>query len=141
MIKTIKRAEAMVDYAKAFIGLKYVWGGNDAHDGGFDCSGLILEILRSVGLWGSSDTSAKGLFTSLIDQGWQLVDQADLQAGDILFYGKTRQTIDHVSMAINDWQIIEAGGGSETIKRGMTRVRTLTWRKDCCAIIRPRELL
>ncbi|MFC1535727.1 NlpC/P60 family protein, partial [Candidatus Neomarinimicrobiota bacterium] len=32
-----------------FVGLPYLWGGDDAV-AGYDCSGLVIEILKSVGL-------------------------------------------------------------------------------------------
>ena len=121
------------EYASNFIGWKYIWGGNDAHDNGFDCSGLVLECLRSVGLWGSSDTSAQGIFTSFAAKG-SIKETA--QKGDFLFFGESRMKITHVAFALNDWQMIEAGGGDSTIKRGMVRIRPIEWRKDCVAILR-----
>ena len=121
------------EYALRFIGWKYVWGGNDAHDNGLDCSGLILECLRSVGLWGQSDTSAHGIFTTLAHKG-TIPEHA--QKGDLLFFGESRTKINHVTLAINEWQMIEAGGGSESLKRGMVRIRPITWRKDLVAILR-----
>lgn len=136
-LKMVKRADGMVAYGMAFIGTKYVWGGDDAHDGGMDCSGFAQEVLRSAGLWGRADATAQGLYTALVCQGWQIVESDQLVAGDFLFYGDTRQSITHVALGINSWQVLEAGGGDRTNSSGMVRIRPTSWRKDCCVIIRP----
>lgn len=127
------RNQQMADYASNFIGWKYIWGGNDAHAGGMDCSGLVLECLRSVGLWGNSDTTAQGILSDLTPKSSV---QAIAQKGDILFFGQGATSISHVAIALNEWQMIEAGGGDSSSKRGMIRVRPIKWRKDCVAILR-----
>lgn len=55
-----KKALAL-DIAKKFLNLPYRWGGNDPMEG-FDCSGLVIEILKSVGKFPlNKDTTAHGL--------------------------------------------------------------------------------
>lgn len=128
-----EKCKLAVDYGYSFIGWKYIWGGEGAHSGGFDCSGFVLECLRSVGLWGASDASASGIFTSLVGKS-SIVDAA--RKGDLLFFGESRQKITHIAWALNDWQMLEFGGGGSDSKSGMGRIRPIAWRKDLCAIMR-----
>ena len=44
-----ERIDAMIDYLWHFVGLPYRWGGDDPM-AGFDCSGLAVEGLQSVGI-------------------------------------------------------------------------------------------
>jgi cell wall-associated NlpC family hydrolase len=130
------KAQFLVEYLQRFIGQKYIWGGNDAHDGGYDCSGLVLEGLRAIGLWGNSDNSSKGIFVHFRGKA-QLASHPT--TGDLLFFGKSQQEITHVAVAINHWQMVEAGGGDSKSNRGMVRVRPIAWRSDLVATLRVLE--
>jgi cell wall-associated NlpC family hydrolase len=122
-----------IEYGKSFIGQKYVWGANDTSGGGFDCSGLFQELAKSVGLWPHGDCSAQQIFTTLIQS---TTIHGDAQKGDALFFGESRMKITHVAIAINDWQMLEAGGGGQNTKTGMVRIRPISNRKDLVAILR-----
>jgi len=55
-------------YAFSFLGIPYSWGGDDPSEG-FDCSGLIVEVLKGVGLlplW--IDLTADGLYRRFQDR-------------------------------------------------------------------------
>ena len=52
--------QTLTNYAKSFIGKPYSWAG-ETPMGGFDCSGLVQTILRSVGLDPAGDQSAQAL--------------------------------------------------------------------------------
>jgi len=98
------RAKA-VEYLQHFIGLPYVWGGDDPIRG-FDCSGLIVEVLQAVGIIPhGSDYSADGLYekfqTKAIDRGY---------AGCLVFWYSGLQTI-HVEMMVDDFFVVGASGG------------------------------
>ena len=55
-------ANNFVEIAKMYIGRPYRWGGDDAM-AGFDCSGLVVECLRSVGMLGpKEDLTAHDIF-------------------------------------------------------------------------------
>ncbi len=51
-LKDINKKDEIIDiaikYAWKYIGIPYRWGGDDP-SAGFDCSGLMLEILQGVG--------------------------------------------------------------------------------------------
>jgi len=92
-------------YIREFIGLPYIWGGDDPIKG-FDCSGLCIEALRGVGrLPRKGDWSAHTLST-------MFPPISGPQEGALVFYGSPTK-ITHVAYCINDKFCIEAGGGGK----------------------------
>ena len=130
--------ELMVDYAKSFIGTPYKWGGSGA--GGFDCSGFIQEVLSCVGLDPKGDQTAQNLYNYFINKG----KGNGISKGSLLFWGKSNNKITHVSLAIDFWHHIEAGGGGrlttnlkEAQRTGaMVRIRPITSRRDLFSAIK-----
>lgn len=97
-----------INYGMYFMGSFYSWGGDDPS--GFDCSGYVVEILKSVGKIGrKSDYTASQLYK-------MFPKVYKPQAGVLAFwYNKKKDRIIHVEMCKNDWQTIGAsGGGSRT---------------------------
>jgi cell wall-associated NlpC family hydrolase len=122
--------EKIFDYLIALIGTPYMLGGDYTNQGGLDCSGFILEGLRSIGRWGNSDASSQEIYDKFKSN--KLIQQK-AQRGDLLFFGKSDSFITHVSIALSEDQVLEAGGDN---KGGHVRIRPITWRKDLVAIIR-----
>lgn len=128
-------------YALSFLGTPYKFGGANRLTG-LDCSELVQEILRSVGLDPPGDQTAQALFDHFSTNGeWNRHG-----AGALAFYGKDAKHITHVAMMLDQFRIIEAGGGDGTTttleaaaSRGaMVRIRLLKHRGDLVAVIRPR---
>lgn len=127
----------MVDYAKTFIGTKYTWGG-DSSEEGFDCSGFIQEVIKSNWIY-KGDRTAQDLFYHLSDHflSDQIINIHKFEPGDVVFYGGNLGEITHVSMCIDKYQVIEAGGeGSTPTTKGMVRVRRLESRDDVLCAVR-----
>lgn len=104
----IMRATA-IRYAWTFIGRPYRWGGDDPM-AGFDCSGFVVEILKSVGILPpNADTTADGLARMFAHA---KTDKP--RAGCIVVWDKAGQGI-HTELMIDDYHTIGAsGGGSAT---------------------------
>lgn len=130
------------DYALQLVGTPYVYGGDDPMKG-FDCSGIVIELLQAYGLlpYGYDNTS-QGLYT------WAITTfDTSLRAGlgALAFFGKSVDKISHVAWLINDELMLEAGGGTSKIKtiedaiakNAYIRIRPLTWRKDLRVILMP----
>ena len=111
---------------------------------GFDCSGLVIEIGMSIGLFPAGyDNTAQGLYNmfSTGDRGLGTVKGF----GSLAFFGKTVDSITHVGFMLDSYRMNEAGGGgSKTTDlkaaekaNAFVRVRPLSWRKDLVAIIKP----
>jgi len=92
-------------------GLPYIWGGDDPILG-FDCSGLMIEVLKSVGLLPrSGDWTAQGLYTEFRHYTTQVPG-----LGCLVFWKPPGASkIIHVEMCLNDTLSMGAsGGGSGT---------------------------
>lgn len=120
----------LINYLRSFIGSRYQWTGEGPYNVGFDCSGFILEGLRSIGKWGKNDATAQMIYDHFKQQP-NTTTPARIDMGDLLYFGKSAKEITHIGLAINNYQYIEAGGGSkDTVDKGMVRIRHIDWRKD-----------
>lgn len=120
-----------------FVGLPYLWGGDDSI-AGFDCSGFVIELLKSVGkLPRSGDWTAKGLYAIFQDK-----KVAKAKEGCLVFFAKNNK-INHVEYVWKNGLTIGAsGGGSKTItikdaikQNAYIKIRPL--RNDVYAIVNP----
>ena len=136
--------QTLILYALQFVGRPYRWGGDDPM-AGFDCSGFVQELLASVGLDPVGDQTAQSLHEYFAGR----TNDRTVQAGTLLFFGKDLKSISHVAMAIDDFRMIEAGGGgSKTVteadaekQNAYIRVRAISNRKDLVAALRPQYQL
>ena len=108
VLKSAYLRSKAVEYLQRFIGLPYLWGGDDPL-AGFDCSGLIIEILQAVGvLPHGSDFTADALYekfqTKAIDRGY---------AACLVFWYSGDKII-HVEMMVDDFHTVGASGGGST---------------------------
>ena len=108
--------------AERLLGTPYRWGGDDPV-AGLDCSGLVVEILKSVGLLPrDGDWSAAQLAEHFTRPGAPHPVYRPLSAipaGALVFWGAPKIT--HVELA---WRVLErgptltigaSGGGSATV--------------------------
>ncbi len=131
------------NYAASFLGLPYIWGGDHPMNG-YDCSGLVQEILASVGLDPEGDQTAQTLYHELLKAG--AIEQfAPFQTGSIFFFGKNKDSISHVAFGMSGREMIEAGGGGSKTKttkdaiaqKAFVRIRPIDRRKDLVAALLP----
>lgn len=129
------------DYALRFVGLPYKWGGSHPLDG-YDCSGLVQEILASAGEDPTGDQSAQSLY-DYYQNGKASIDKWGM--GSLAFFGASVTKITHVAFCLDQYRMIEAGGGDQGVRfpedailRGaMVRVRLIRSRTDLVAVLRP----
>lgn len=99
----------VLDLAKRWLGVPYRWGGDDPM-AGFDCSGFVVELLKSVGILGrNEDLTAEGL------RG-RFPVAPTAEAGRLVFWGgRDAGLATHVELLLDDTLSIGAsGGGSKT---------------------------
>lgn len=133
--------ESLISYAKSFIGLPYIWGGSHPSQG-YDCSGLVQEILASVGMDPKLDQTAQMLADYFLLNG---VEVWEPKPGALAFYGKNKEHITHVAFCISPFLLIEAGGGDSTCtsvdkaiaKKAFVRIRPTGHRSDRVLILMP----
>jgi peptidoglycan DL-endopeptidase CwlO len=100
---TQKAADAIA-WALAQQGKPYQWGALTTHQNSFDCSSLMLQAYRSVGVTLPRVSRQQYRAGAMLP-----VDQA--QPGDLLFWAydeRNPETIHHVAMYIGDGKIVEA---------------------------------
>lgn len=133
--------KAVYDYALSMLGNFYRWGGDDPS--GFDCSGLVQELLKAAGGHPNQkqDYTAQGLFDHFDKLGgWGV-----FKFGSLVWYGKTVTSITHVAFMMDDRFVITAsGGGSKTLTvqdairdNAFIKIRPVDYRKDRVAVIWP----
>src|SRR3990172_1631083 len=94
-----------INYGRMYIGDFYSWGGNTPD--GFDCSGLIIEILKAVGIVGRNvDTTATGLYEMFK----QFKTDKPCRGCLALWYND-KKAIVHVEMCIDYRLSLGASGG------------------------------
>ncbi len=116
----------IVSAAQNYIGTPYVWGGESASEGGMDCSGFVYNTLRDAG-YNVSRTTAQGY------RGYgNTVNKADMQPGDLIFYGNGNEA-SHVGIYIGNGQMIHSSGGSKNTRdnpgKGVS-VANVDYRRD-----------
>lgn len=94
-------AEEMVRLSMKFIGLPYLWGGTSPF--GLDCSGFIQLIYKMSGvqILRDADIQFEG-------SGLREVETGREAAGDLVFFGRSRDKISHVGMMVNGREFINA---------------------------------
>lgn len=113
---SISDRDLAVKYAWGFVGLPYIWGGDDSIEG-FDCSGFLIEIMAGIGkLKRGRDYRARDLYYM-----WAIEDDYHVgyrKPGVSVFFidelgdGVAR----HVAFMVSEHHIIHAaGGGSGTL--------------------------
>lgn len=135
----IQSYDLVLTLIQSYMGKPYIWGGDDPITG-FDCSGIVLEILHSFGLGPLGDASSQQLYD-------YFKTRASLTAkfGSLAFYGASTSKINHVVFCLSDKLMFEMGGGDRTVtsaevasqKNAYGRIRPILRRNDLVAVVNP----
>lgn len=91
----------LIELSKRFMGLPYTWGGTAAF--GYDCSGFTQMLCRRGGRDIPRDADQQAMW-----DGMQKVERQDLQAGDLLYFGKSVEKASHTGFYIGGGEFIHA---------------------------------
>jgi len=94
-------AAKAVAFARAQLGVPYVWGGDGPAEGGFDCSGLTRAAYATAG------TSIPRTADTQWRHGPAIPAGQPLQPGDLLFYG-TPARATHVTLYVGANTVVHA---------------------------------
>lgn len=98
---SLVRGRKVIEEAYRYLGVRYVWGGNGFR--GIDCSGLVQQAYRKVGV------SLPRVSRDQFNVGTR-VDPYRLQAGDRLYFASEGTRIDHTGLYIGEGRFIHASG-------------------------------
>lgn len=140
ILSYLSKRELMRDIAMKFLGSPYRWSGDDPING-FDCSGLSIELLKSIGLVGrNEDLSAAGIF-----ERFKACKVNEPYIGCFIFYGNDSGAIVHIEFCIDsELSIGASGGGSNTLtiqdainQNAYIKIRPMKSRKNIIAYVDP----
>ncbi len=99
---------AVVNYAKKYLGLKYVYAGKSLATG-TDCSGFTSLIYKEFGI------SLPRTVSGQVNKG-TYVKKSDLKKGDLVFYSSGTNYATHVSIYIGDGKVIHESNPRDGVK-------------------------
>ena len=97
---TSAKVKTVLQRAFALLGTPYRWGGTSP-EGGFDCSGLVGYVFRTIGI------DLPRVSRAMASEGTPVVDRGALAEGDLVFFGK-RGHVDHVGIYIGQGKFLHA---------------------------------
>jgi cell wall-associated NlpC family hydrolase len=117
-------AGVAVAQAEAQMGKPYAWGG--AGPAAFDCSGLVMVAYAAVGLVLPHNAAAQYQLTAD-----HAVPLSAVQPGDLVFFGASTASIEHVGIVVGPGQMIDAPHTGATV-----RIESYDW-DDLLGATRP----
>lgn len=99
------QGEEIAEYAKQFLGCKYVYGGSGPST--FDCSGFTMYVYKNFGISLSHSARAQS-------SNGTYVSKEELEPGDLVFFKdyETMDGIGHCGIYIGDGNFIHASSGT-----------------------------
>ena len=98
--------QAVVDAARAQLGVRYKWGGSSPATG-MDCSGLVYHAYNQAGIT-MPRKNAKG-YTF----GGRIISQSEAQPGDLVAF--TSNNYGHIGIYVGNGRIIDASGSRQQV--------------------------
>ncbi len=107
--------------ALSYLGTPYIYGGDDPH--GFDCSGYVIECLKTIGFLDKKDDfTADGLLKHLLAisnnnklrVNWNIEQVSTPETGALLFKLNQSGEAKHVVICLDEYFQIGASGGDST---------------------------
>ncbi|MDO7786367.1 C40 family peptidase [Desulforamulus aquiferis] len=95
----VDRAQAVLEYAKEYIGVRYRSGGDTP--AGFDCSGYVKYVFKNFGI--DLVHTAAGQYNS-----GTIIKKEELQPGDLVFFNTGGNGINHSGIYIGDNKFIHS---------------------------------
>lgn len=124
------RRQIAIEHGLRFIGRPYIFGGQGPV--GMDCSGLIVEICRAIGLIGRKvDLTAQMFFDK-----FKTHRVISPNPGAFVFFGRDERHITHIGMVVEimpcgEALVLEAAGGTrdtDTVDEAQARDAMVTIR-------------
>lgn len=111
------QAMVVVETARSYLGVPYLWGGESRE--GMDCSGLVLVSYAAIGV------SMPRVAQDQAQRGVPVVSLAEVQPGDLISYGSGPASIDHITIASGNGKMIEAPHAGAVVREVPLRTNDL----------------
>ncbi|MDM8083387.1 C40 family peptidase [Cellulomonas cellasea] len=92
--------QGLVEAAKKYLGVPYVWGGETLDEGGLDCSGLVLRAMTDLGVGDGVPRVARQQMT----MGTPVASLDQALPGDLVVFGGGT----HIGIYMGDGKMIDA---------------------------------
>lgn len=103
--------ENIIEEAKKYLGVPYVWGG-DSPSEGFDCSGYVQWVTNEVtGIFLPRTAKEQHKYLNQNNK-----DLKKIKAGDIVFFNTNGTHISHVGIALNNNEFIHSPNRNSKIR-------------------------
>lgn len=102
--------QEIVDYAKTFLGVKYVYGGSSP--AGFDCSGFTKYVFSHFNI--SLQRTSSAQYSTSVTK----ISRSELQVGDLVFFSSSAgsSSVGHVGIYIGNNSFIHASSPGDVVK-------------------------
>jgi cell wall-associated NlpC family hydrolase len=133
--------KVLYDTILSYLHIPYIWGGENPNLG-LDCSGFVIDVLKTVGeLPNKYDNTAQGIYEAFVKNS----KPKQVGLGALCFYGSSSKSITHIGIMIDDFRVVEAGGGGSSVKtlkisieqNARIRIRPYGYRNDLQAVLMP----
>ncbi len=96
--------QKIVDEASKYLGMPYVWGGDNPSDGGMDCSGLVQYVYGKFGI------DLPRVSADQARSGTAVASMAEARPGDLLAWDNSSRNsgADHIAIYVGNGKMIEA---------------------------------
>ena len=101
-----ERFAAMLNEAKKYLGMPYVWGGSSPSTS-FDCSGFVCWVLNKSGAMSIERTTATGIYNRCT-----VIPRSEAKPGDLIFFTRTYNSpgpISHIGICVGDGMMVHCG--------------------------------
>lgn len=98
----------IANYAVQFVGNPYVWGGTSLTNGA-DCSGFTMSVMAHFGISLPHNSAAQA-------NCGRSISSSEMRPGDLIFYGGSSGSINHVALYIGNGQVCHASSAKTGIK-------------------------
>lgn len=98
---TSDKVKSVMQRAFSLLGTPYRWGGTSP-DTGFDCSGLVGYVFRTIGI------DLPRVSREMAGTGTPVSNRDALAEGDLVFFGRSGKRIDHVGIYVGDGKFLHA---------------------------------
>ncbi len=117
---SLMKKSDLVLIANRFLGIPYIWGGRTSF--GYDCSAFIQMLYQKINLSLPRDSKDQILSSSLEE-----IPISQIAEGDLLFFGKDKNEIAHVGLAIGGDAFIHATASENLPFLRISSLQDLAW--------------